>query len=337
MKFNLVGVHKVKVKLANGELGYYFYAWRGGPRMTSKPGTPAFTQEYVRLTKDRKKAEAKPETLSWLIKQYTSSADYQKLSPSTKRDYERMTGEILVRFGTLPIPALEARGARRLFMDWRDEMRSIPRCADLHITVLARMLSWAKNREIIVRNPLERAGKLHKSSRKDIIWMPSQVNKFLNEAAPHLADVVRMALWTMQRKGDLLGLTTIAYSDGLLWITHGKTGARVRIKPADEILPMLRKAKDANRKRVLVNSFGDIWTSSGFNSSFGKEMKRLEISGVTFHDLRGTAITYAYAHGMDIERIAEISGHSKSECKVIIRKNYLASGDVIEAIRKGTK
>jgi hypothetical protein len=40
---------------------------------------------------------------------------------------------------------------------------------------------------------------------------------------------------------------------------------------------------------------------------------------------------------MDIERIAEISGHSKSECASIIRKNYLGSGDVIEAIRKGTK
>ncbi|OYR12281.1 phage integrase family protein [Brucella grignonensis] len=141
----------------------------------------------------------------------------------------------------------------------------------------------------------------------------------------------------MQWKGEVLGLTTTAYSDGLLWITQGKTGARVRVNPADEIMPMFQKAKDANQKRVLVNSFGEIWTSSGFDTSFRKEIKRLEISGVTFHDLRGTAITYAYAHGMDIERIAEISGHSKSECEGVIRKNYLAGGDVIEAIRKGTK
>lgn len=337
MKVNLVGVHKVKVKLATGELGYYFYAWRGGPRMKTKPGTLAFTQEYVRLTKDRKKAEVKPQTLSWLVKEYTSGADYQKLSPSTKRDYERMMGVILVKFGTLPVPALEARGARRLFLDWRDEMSATPRSADLHLTVLARMLSWAKNREIIIRNPLEKVGKLHKASRKDIIWMPSQVNKFLHQAAPHLADVVRLALWTMQRKGDVLGLTTLAYNDGLLWITQAKTGARVRIKPADEIKPLLRKAKEENRTRILLNSFGEVWTSSGFDTSFRKEMKRLEISGVTFHDLRGTAITYAYAHGLDIERIAEISGHSKSECETIIRKNYLAGGDVIDAIRKGTK
>lgn len=304
--------------------------------MKSKPGTPAFMHEYLRLTKDRKQTEAKARTLSWLVSEYLGSADYQKLSVNTKRDYERMTGVIKLKFGTLPVQALEARGARRLFMDWRDEMRSTPRSADLHITVLARILSWGKNREIILRNPLEKAGKLHKSNRKDIIWMPSQVKKFLNEAPQHLSDVVRMALWTMQRKGDVLSLPTIAFNDGLLWITQGKTGARVRIKPADEILPILRTASSEKRTRVLANSFGDMWTSSGFDSSFNKEMKRLEITGVTFHDLRGTAITYAYAHGMDVERIAEISGHSQTECETIIRRNYLAGGDIIEAIRKGT-
>ncbi|WP_247650472.1 tyrosine-type recombinase/integrase [Brucella sp. 458] len=337
MKVELVGVHKVKATRPNGDVVEYYYAWRGGPRMKSKPDTPAFMHEYLRLTRDRKIAEAKPKTLAWLVSEYLASADYQKLSVNTKRDYERMTGVISIKFGTLPVQALEARGARRLFMDWRDEMCATPRSADLHITVLARIMSWAKNREIIIRNPLEKAGKLHKSNRKDIIWMPSQLSKFLNEAPAHLSDVVKMALWTMQRKGDVLGLPTIAYSDGLLWITQGKTGARVRIKPADEILPILRTAKEKNRTRVLANSFGDMWTSSGFDSSFKKEMNRLEIKGVTFHDLRGTAITYAYANGMDVERIAEISGHSKSECETIIRRNYLAGGDVIEAIRKGTQ
>lgn len=305
--------------------------------MISKPGTMAFTQEFVRLTKDRKKADAKPKTLGWIVGEYFKSAEYQRLRPATKHEYERMSGVIVAKFGTLPVPALEARGARRLFLDWRDEMRSTPRSADLHIAVLARMLSWAKNRETVLRNPLEKVGKLHRSNRKDIIWMPSQVQKFLTDGAPHLADAVRMAIWTMQRKSDLLTMPTIAYADNLLWITQAKTGARVRIKPADEIMPLLQRAKEANRKRILVNSFGDQWSSSGFDSSLRKEMAKLGITGVTFHDLRGTAITYAYAHGMDIERIAEISGHSRSECEVIIRKNYLAGGDVIEAIRKGTK
>jgi integrase len=133
----------------------------------------------------------------------------------------------------------------------------------------------------------------------------------------------------------------IAFDGERVSIKQGKTGAKVRITAAPDILPILREARNGNRQRVLVNSFGDNWTSSGFRSSWRKEMARLGIKGVTFHDLRGTAITYAYAH-MDrshdekIKLIAEISGHSAEEADAIIRRHYLAGQDVIDAISKGT-
>jgi len=335
MEGKLVGVHRVKAKLKDGTEVEYHYAWRGGPRMRSRPGTKAFSQEFVRLTRDRpqKVLEA---SFGWLIDDYLKSAHYQKLRPSTKRDYDRIIGAIKLRFSPMPIGAIEARGARKAFSDWRDTMRDTPRSADMHMAVLARILSWAKDRELISKNPLERISKLHSGSRKDVIWTPSQIAAIM-KASPHIVDVVKIALWTMQRQGDVLTMPTLAHSDDMLWIVQGKTGARVRVRPADELQPILTRAKEANRQRVLVNSYGQNWTSSGFRASWRKELARLKIEGVTFHDLRGTGISYAYAGGMDIERIAEISGHSKGECEAIIRKNYLAGGDVIEAIRAGTR
>lgn len=336
MDVKLVGLHIVKAKLKDGTKVVYHYAWRGGPRMKSKPGTNAFVQEFARLTKDRAK-ESEAETVGWLADQYHSSADFQKLRPSTRGDYERIIRIIKVKLGDMPLRAIEAKGARTLFIDWRDEMRSTPRSADLHIAVLARIISWGKDREHVMRNPLERVGKLHNETRKDDVWLPSQIDKMLTEGAPHIANVVKVALWTMQRQSDVLALATIAYDDGRLWITQGKTRARVRIRPADEIVSLLDDAKEASRQRILVNSRGENWTASGFRASLRKEMARLKIIGVRFHDLRGTAITYAYAKGVEIERIAEISGHSKSECESIIRRSYLAGEGVIEAIRAGTK
>jgi integrase len=334
----LVGLHTVKAKLASGEIATYYYAWRGGPRIEAKPGTKAFVQEFARLTKERDAEQrAKRETVGWLVQQYHGSADFQKLRPSTRRDYERIMGVIRVQFGDMPLAALDARGARTLFLNWRDSMRASPRSADLHLTVLARIISWGKHRELFMRNPLERAGKLHNATRKDDVWLPWQIDKMLTEGAPHIANVVKVALWTMQRQSDVLGLTTMAYDDGRLWITQGKTGARVMIRPAEEIVPILDDARRQNRQRVLVNSRGENWTASGFRASLRKEMARLGIEGVRFHDLRGTAITYAYAKGVEIERIAEISGHSRSECEMIIRRSYLAGEGVIEAIRAGTK
>ena len=336
MDAKLTGIHSVKATLKDGSKAVYYYAWRGGPRLKSNPGTLAFLQEFVRATKSRKKSVAS-ETLGWLASQYHLSADFQKLRPSTRGDYERIIAVINIKWGDMPLKALEAKGARTLFINWRDEMRSTPRSADLHIAILSRIISWGKDREYVIRNPLERVGKLHKTTRKDDIWFPSQIEKMLTHGAPHIANVVKMALWTMQRQSDVLTMTTVSYDDGRIWIKQGKTGARVRVRPAEELHPILNEAKANRRKRILVNSRGENWTSSGFRASFRKEMARLKISGVRFNDLRGTAITYAYAKGVDLERIAEISGHSKDECEAIIRRHYLAGEGVIEAIRSGTK
>lgn len=334
METKLVGVHKVKARLVDGTHVTYFYAWRGGPRITAKPDTKAFIQEFARLTRD-KPIPASEGTVGWLIGEYLASADFHKLAASTKRDYERIIGVIRARFGSMPLRATEAKGARKVFMTWRDTMRDTPRSADMHAAVLALILAWGKDREDILRNPLERLDRLHDGSRKDLIWMPSQLDALLTKGKPHLVKVARGALWTMQRQADILTMPTIAHDGGRLWIVQGKTGARVRVRPADEMIADLDEAK--GRQRIYVNSFGENWTSSGFRASWRKEMARLKIKGVTFNDLRGTGISYAYANGMDIERIAEISGHSKAECEGIIRRHYLAGGDVIEAIRAGTK
>jgi integrase len=343
MEGKLVGVHKVKVKLADGTETTYYYAWRGkgAPRMTSKPGTKAFTQEFVRLTRDRP-VHTVSGTIGSLIDEFRGTAKYQRLASSTRKDYERMFGVIRAEYETFPISAVEARGSRKAFIGWRDTMKEAPRSADMHIGLLARLFAWAKDNETILRNPLERIEPLHEGTRRDTIWTMDQLNTLLTKGAKHIRDVACVALWTMQRQKDLLTMPMIAFDGERVSIKQGKTGARVRVRAAPDIVTILQEAKDSQRQRVLVNSFGQNWTSSGFKSSWRKEMARLKITGVTFHDLRGTAITYAYAH-LDrsheekIKLIAEISGHSAEEADAIIRRHYLAGQEVIDAISRGTK
>jgi len=343
MEGKLVGVHEVKVKLADGTTAVYYYAWRGkgAPRIMAKPGTKAFTQEYVRLTRDRQ-VKTTEGTIGSLIDEFRGTAKYKALASTTRKDYERMFGIIRETFGDLPVRAIETRGSRKRFLEWRDTMKDAPRSADMHIGLLARLFAWAKDNETILRNPLERVERLHEGSRRDSVWTMDQINTLLTKGAKHIRDVACIALWTMQRQSDLLAMPMIAFDGERVSIKQGKTGAKVRITAAPDILPILQEARDSSRQRVLVNSFGQNWTSSGFKSSWRKEMARLGIKGVTFHDLRGTAITYAYAH-LDrsheekIKLIAEISGHSKDDAEAIIRRHYLAGQEVIDAISRGTK
>ncbi|PWW03580.1 phage integrase family protein [Hoeflea marina] len=333
MKASLLGIHTVHKTLTDGSRASYHYAWRGGPRMLSRPGTKAFTQEFVRLTIGREK-ESRPGTVGSLIDGYMASADFHALAFATRSDYERRFELMRIKFGTMPVAALEARGVRKLFIDWRDTMKATPRSADMQIGLAARLFAWAKDGEIILRNPLERVSKLHAGSRRNNVWTAEQLDTLLGKGAPHLVDVALVALWTMQRQNDVLTLPVLAYNDGRLTIRQQKTGERVAINAADAIRPILDRASAAGRQRVLVNSFGQNWTSSGFRASWRRELARLGISGVTFHDLRGTAITYAYANGATIEQIAEISGHSAADAEKIIRRHYLAGAAVIKAIQQ---
>lgn len=342
MDGKLVGVHKVTVR-KNGTETVYYYAWRGkgAPRIMAKPGTKAFTQEFIRLTRERKQ-KVGAGTVGALIEEYRATARFKALSPTTRRDYERIFGAIRLEFDDLPFEAVEARGSRRGFLAWRDTMKESPRSADMHLALLARLFAYAKDNEYIVRNPLERVERLHEGTRRDIIWSDEQLDKILNHAVPHIARVAKIALWTMQRQADILTMPTLAFDGARVSIKQGKTGAKVRVMAAPDILPILRTAKENSQHRVLVNSFGHKWTSSGFRASWRKEMARLGIKGVTFHDLRGTAITFAYAHldkphDEKIKLISEISGHSAEDAESIIRKHYLAGQEVVEAIGRGTK
>ena len=61
------GVHKLRVKLADGSLKTYIYAWRGGPRLLSTPNSPDFHIEYAAAILDQRKARSPKHTLARLI------------------------------------------------------------------------------------------------------------------------------------------------------------------------------------------------------------------------------------------------------------------------------
>jgi hypothetical protein len=46
MRVQLKGIHRVRYRLASGDIATYYYAWRGGPRLNGHPGSPEFVQSY---------------------------------------------------------------------------------------------------------------------------------------------------------------------------------------------------------------------------------------------------------------------------------------------------
>jgi len=346
MRVELVGIHRVKKRLAGGSTRWYYYAWRGGPRILAEfRNQDAFVAEFLR----HKRFQAPPDekrTVSDLIRLYLAAADYTGLAAKTKEGYDTALARIQGKFGTMPIAALEEKGPRSVIRQWRDDVLAVsPRSADLTMAVFTKVLNFAKDEEEISRNPLDALTKLSSGTRKDIIWSDDQMALFAAVGPTHLVRAMVLAKWTGQRQADLLKLVWFAYDGEYIRLQQGKhgrgkIGKRVKILVSEELRTMLetiraeQKARAEHphpRKRkplpptILTTEDGLPW-KSGFKKSWGTAIRQAGISGVTFHDFRGTFITLAYRAGATIKEIAEASGHDEKECERVIRQHYLASG-----------
>src|ERR1700722_10701368 len=140
----LKGIHRVKMRLASGEVKTYFYAWRGGPQIKGKPGTPEFVREYHEAHASLR--QPRSGILMTIIAQYKAAPEFTGLAVSTRRAYLAYIKLIEDEFGDLPIAALADRRVRGEFKAWRDSFAETPRKADYAWTTLARIMSFAKDR-----------------------------------------------------------------------------------------------------------------------------------------------------------------------------------------------
>jgi integrase len=348
MKVDLVGIHRVKKRLANGDTVFYHYAWRGGPRMKAAPDSPEFVAEFVRLMRDRPEAPFQG-CLAEIIREYLKSPVYMTLKDSTKEGYDIAIKAIETEFFAITAKQITETGSRQLFLQWRDDIaKTHPRKADLFMSVLKRILWFGLDREMISRHPLEKVEKIDAGTRRDIIWTDDEIALFRNgrkgpddkwEIKPASEPLVRamlLGLWTGQRQGDLLKLTWRAYDGQSIALRQSKTGAHVRVKVSKELKECLDNVKRGDAVTILTNGQGQPW-ATGFKSSWRKAVERAGIEDRTFHDLRGTFVTLAYRNGASIKEIAEVSGHSEKDAESIIRKHYLVSSAAVEKIEARTR
>ncbi|WP_027529640.1 site-specific integrase [Bradyrhizobium sp. WSM3983] len=320
MRVVLKGIHRVKRKLANGEMKVHFYAWRGGPAIQAKPGTPEFVREYHDAHASLRQPRAG--TFMTIIAQYKAAPEFIGLAASTRRAYLAYIKLIEDEFGDLPVAALADRRVRGEFKKWRDSFAETPRKADYAWTTLARVMSFAKDRGIIATNPCERGGRLYVADRKDKIWTEEDIAAVLAVASSEIQLALVLALWSGQRQGDLLRLPWSAYESPYLRLRQSKGGRRVAM-PAGAPLRALLDATSRRGPLILTNTLGRPWTSDGFRTSWAKACERAGIDGLTFHDLRGTAVVRLAIAGASVPQIAAVTGHSLKDVEAILDAHYL--------------
>jgi integrase len=275
-------------------------------------------------------------TLLSVLRAYQESSEFRERAQRTRSDYAAKIKLIEGAFGDFPLIALTDKRTRGVFKAWRELLaKSSRRQADYAWVVLARVLSFGLDNGLVAANPCARGGRLYRGSRAENIWTAADEAAFLDRAPGHLHLPLLLALWTGQRQGDLLRLTWSAYDGKHIRLRQSKGGRRVVIPVGTQ----LKKALDVAPRRspiVLTTLDGKPWTPDGFRASWGKACKRAGVVGVTFHDLRGTAVTRLAIAGCTEAEIATITGHSTGSVRAIIDTHYLSRDPALaeSAIRK---
>jgi integrase len=340
MYIMLKGLFHTKKRLADGQHRTYWYAWRGGPRLDGDPGSPEFIASFNSAIATHQKASIG--ILNSILDDYQDSEAFRRLGVKTKRDYKRHLVMISETFGDCPVKVLNDRRFRGDVLKWRDGVaRKSPRQADYIITVFARALSWAENRGLISENVLKRPERIWKGTRAEKTWSDEDEARFLELASPRMALALMLALWTGQRQGDLLRLPWSAYDGHVIKLRQSKTGVRVTV-PVGEPLKAILDATPRVSTIIISNEDKRPFTSDGFRASWRKTCARAGITGLTFHDLRGTAVTRLALAGCTEIQIATFTGHAVSSVKSIMDKFYLSRDpsmavDAVKKLEKRTK
>lgn len=309
---------------------YYYYRREGvRQRIKGVPGDAQFLAEYTRLHNAAETAEIKakerpsivPGSLAALIIAYRSSPEYSGTAPATKVDYHKALDPLASEYGHLSVSDMP-----RKFVFWlRDHYATkpaakegdapikTPRRANRMITVLSILLSWAVNRDWRPDNPALRVPKL-KTDGGYRAWTDAEIDQMLT-AATTTDDVraaVILALATGQRGQDLIKMTWADYDGEGIYITQGKTKARVWVPLHNRARQMLDTMPRTLAPTILTRTDGQSWKIDHFRHEMGDQIRAAGLVGLVTHGLRTTAAKWLAEAGCSEREIMSITGHTSS-------------------------
>lgn len=320
----LKGVAQVRAK---GSV--YFYAWRGGPRLTGAPGSPEFVAGYHAAHATRKAPQSAAGTLAEVITAYRASPAYPS-NIHTRRAYAAHLTDIQTKWGKMPLAAVDDPKVRRAFLAWRDSMAATPRTADMALGVLKTLLGWGVEYVWITTNQAKPVGRLHAVNKSEDVWTAADLEAFDAVASQELRWTVALGLHTGLRQSDLIRLAwSHDEGDALIYRTS-KRDRRVTIP----VTPALRALLGAIERRgpvILTTQRGHRpWTADGLRSSFGKACDEAGVVR-TFHDIRRTAATVLISAGVDNAQVAMIMGWSEKDVETL-KRLYVSRTAVVDAV-----
>ncbi|MDA8149897.1 MAG: site-specific integrase [Nitrospiraceae bacterium] len=265
--------------------------------------------------------EAENTTLSEALDRYEREVSSQKRSSDQDRIYVRYwkkTG-LAGRF-------LASIQGKDLAL-WRDErlLAVKPATVDRELRIISHLYTIAVKEWGMAGlvNPVTQIRKPKLPPGRDRRLGPGELEKILsNTESPHLSHIVRFALETAMRRGEIAGMTweMVDLKKRTVTLPETKNGEKRIVPLSSEALRIL--------SGIPRRLDGSVWgiTEDPITRAFIRACKRAKVEGLTFHDLRHEATSRLFEKGFNPMEVAAITGHKTLQ--MLKRYTHLKAEDL---------
>ncbi len=244
------------------------------------------------------------DSIAVLIEEYQRSPEWDRLSEQRKR-VSTIYLRHLSKIGRYRISDLRRAGVISIRNDIHATGR--PGAANGFVDTVRSMFSWAIQNDKTEYNP----GKDIKPIPGGHLpaWSQEQADRAIAELPEHLRRVILLALYTGQRRGDLVRLAWSNYDGERIRLTQGKTRTSLIIP----VHPVLKAAMDTWERQattILVNARGRPWRADSLSAGLRYALDVLGFpEDANIHGVRKLAATNLAEAGCSAHEIASITGH----------------------------
>lgn len=336
------------VRIVKGKYAYFRSKETGDTRLPSLPGDPAFQRAYAEQLELRERLRANAGgpaqgSFAWLIKRYLASAEFAALADATQLDYGKTCDLLTAELGDQPYRLT----TRAMLKAVRDDHAATPRKAHKIKQMLSRLYSWA-DEEGLVPAGFNPAGGLKRLARKGgakeiTVWSDEEIGWVLAAAAPHLQTPVILALYTGQRREDVVTMRWNQWQGDIIRVRTSKTRKMLDIPCHPVLKAHLQQLRDRQKVvaftgTIALTEAGEAFTANGLSGQVRRVVEKLpQIPGPrSLHGLRYAAGSRMEEGGATPAMIAEVLGHATFAMALKYAGQRVRARGAIEAMESTT-
>lgn len=248
--------------------------------------------------------------LKSILALFITKPEWSNLSPSSKRIFDQGLGYIS---DFLDMDADKI--TRQEIIDFRNENYYKRGKCRIGLSVLHRLLSYGYDNGLCKYNHASNIKNLPKK-KGHARWSTEEVIRVMENSSVPVRRAIMMALYTGQRRSDLINMRWDNYDGTYIHIIQIKTKKPLSI-PVHPILreelELMKAEKTTLCTRILTTRFGWEWSPNALSSAVSDAAKKNGLNGRTLHGIRKTTASILAEHGCSTHEIAAITGQSLKE------------------------